>query len=125
MLLEPHDKRGSLCYLRLITSVPLELNYAPFGTLSPEPATLNNAPFGTLSPEPANVIRRSVSYLRLFGVRGSHVRDSKVGDFALFWDYRLHKKKLPPEFRIPVAAQIRLSPNKYIVDHTKAQRAIS
>ena len=54
-----------------------------------------------------------------FGVRGSHVRD-----LALFWDYPLPKTLiLRPEFRIPVAAQIGLSRNKYIVHHTKAQTA--
>ena len=65
----------------------------------------------------------------LFGVRGSGFG---VRDFYLFRDYRLSKNViLRPEFRIPLAAQIGVSSNKYIVDHTvlclpeagKAQRA--
>ena len=51
-----------------------------------------------------------------FGVRGS-------GFLSFLGLSTTEKIILSPEFRIPLAAQIGVSPNKYIVDHTKAQRA--
>ena len=64
-------------------------------------------------------ISRSIWASHVLTFSRSHVRD-----FALFWDYRLAKTRIPsPEFRIPLAAQIGVSPKKYIVDHTLGEKS--
>ena len=67
----------------------------------------------------------------LFGVRGSGFGVRGSGFLSFLGLSTTEKIILSPEFRIPLAAQIGVSPNKYIVDHTvlcrtlagKAQRA--
>ena len=66
--------------------------------------------YGSFRPECGANRLATQSNLLMFGVRGSGFG---VRDFALFWDYRLAKTRIPsPEFRIPIAVQIGLCVKK-------------